>query len=92
MSRTWSDLSRGRRTAVVAAGAVQLALAAWAWTDLARLPPDRVRGRKSCWAAAIAVNFAGPIAYWRWGRTRPDRARDWHSAADTRDGGHPAAG
>ncbi|SES40174.1 PLDc N-terminal domain-containing protein [Actinokineospora terrae] len=69
MSRKWSDLSRAQRTAVVTAGIVQLALAAWAWTDLAHRPAERVRGRKSCWAAVIAVDFAGPIAYWRWGRS-----------------------
>ncbi|GAA4445745.1 PLD nuclease N-terminal domain-containing protein [Actinokineospora soli] len=68
MSRKWSDLTRGQRRVVVAAGIVQTALAAWAWTDLARRPADRVNGPKAVWAAVIAVNFAGPIAYRRWGR------------------------
>jgi len=27
-----------------------------------------VNGPKPLWAAAIAVNFVGPLAYLRWGR------------------------
>jgi hypothetical protein len=36
--------------------------------DLARRPPASVNGRKDVWAAAIAVNFVGPLAYFAWGR------------------------
>ena len=50
--------------------AVQVGLAAVAWTDLARRPQERVNGRKPLWAAVIAVNFIGPIAYLRWGRAK----------------------
>ena len=68
--KRWSELSPGQRRGFVVASAVQVALAAVAWTDLARRPAERVRGRKPLWAAAIAVNFAGPIAYLRWGRAK----------------------
>jgi hypothetical protein len=50
---------------------VQVGLAAAAWTDLARRAPAQVRGPKWRWAVLIAVNYAGPIAYFRWGRRRP---------------------
>jgi hypothetical protein len=66
----WSDLSPGQQRGFVVASAVQIALAAAAWTDLARRPQERVRGRKPLWAAAIAVNFLGPIAYLFWGRAK----------------------
>ncbi|RIK00885.1 MAG: hypothetical protein DCC47_22275, partial [Acidobacteria bacterium] len=41
---------------------------ATAWTDLARRPADRVAGSKAKWAAIIAVNWIGPITYFRRGR------------------------
>jgi hypothetical protein len=47
---------------------VQVALAAAAWTDLARRPADRVNGRKPVWAAVIALNFIGPLLYFSRGR------------------------
>jgi hypothetical protein len=71
MSRKhWSELSTGQRRTFLAASVVQIALAATAWTDLARRPAEKVNGRKPLWAAAIAVNFVGPIAYLCWGRTK----------------------
>lgn len=73
--RNLSDLSPARRRTILAAAAVQVLLAAIAWWDLARRPEDRVNGPKSAWAVAIAVNFAGPLAYFRWGRTIPRRNR-----------------
>jgi hypothetical protein len=62
-NRDWSDLSPQQRTGMIIAGAVQLALAAAAWTDLARRPAEQVNGPKGVWAVVIAVNFVGPIAY-----------------------------
>jgi hypothetical protein len=50
------------------AGSVQLALAATAWTDLATRTADEVNGRTSLWALLIAVNWVGPLAWFRWGR------------------------
>jgi hypothetical protein len=71
--RRWSDLSRRQRTAVLLATSVQLSLAATAWADLARRPPEEVNGRRGLWAVLIAVNFVGPLSYLRWGRRRPGR-------------------
>jgi hypothetical protein len=66
--RRWSEITPRQRSLVVSAGAVQLALAALSWADLARRPARQVNGPKPLWAAAIAVNFVGPLAYLRWGR------------------------
>lgn len=64
----WSDLTRGQRIAVVLTGVVQVLLALSAWYDLGRRRAEAVRGPKRLWAMAIAVNFIGPIAYFRYGR------------------------
>jgi hypothetical protein len=69
-SRHWSDLSDREKTAVLIAASVQISLAVTAWIDLARRPAEQVRGPKPAWAAAIAVNFVGPISYFVFGRRR----------------------
>jgi len=68
--RRWRDLTRRQKTAWSVSAMVQFGLAAAAWTDLARRPPAQVRGPKWRWVAVIAVDYAGPIAYFRWGRNR----------------------
>ena len=68
--KRWRDLSPRQQTAILVAASVQLSLAATAWVDLARRPAALVRGPKPLWAAAIAVNVAGPIAYFVAGRRR----------------------
>jgi hypothetical protein len=68
--KQWSELSPRQQTAVLTLASVQLSLAATAWTQLARTPAVRVRGRKAVWAAVIAVNWIGPLAWFRWGRVR----------------------
>jgi len=66
--KRWADLSPRERAVILALGSVQLSLAATAWTDLARRDRDQVNGSKGKWAAIIAVNFLGPLSYFRWGR------------------------
>jgi len=66
----WADLSDRQKTAVFVLGSVQLCLAATAWVDLATRPSVQINGRKSTWAAVIAVNWVGPLVYFRWGRRR----------------------
>jgi hypothetical protein len=66
--RRWADLTDRQKTLILVAASVQLSLAATAWTDLARRPADQVRGSKAAWAAAIALNFVGPVAYFARGR------------------------
>jgi hypothetical protein len=68
MARKWSELTEAQRRTFVTMGVVQVLLAAAAWADLALRPREFVRGRKVWWALAILINFAGPLAYFRWGR------------------------
>jgi len=68
--KQWSDLTDGQKTAFFVAASVQLSLAATAWVDLARRPSNQVNGPKGAWAAAIAVNFVGPISYFAFGVRR----------------------
>jgi Phospholipase_D-nuclease N-terminal len=68
--RDWSDLTPRQRRAVLVLGSVQLSLAATAWTDLAKRPASLVNGSKLRWALIIAINFVGPLSYFRWGRRR----------------------
>jgi Phospholipase_D-nuclease N-terminal len=72
----WDDLGTGRKAGLSVLMVVQLALAAAAWSDLARRPADQVNGAKAMWAAVIAVNFIGPLAYFLLGRrSSADTAR-----------------
>ncbi|KRF38906.1 PLDc N-terminal domain-containing protein [Terrabacter sp. Soil810] len=66
--KKWSDLTSGQQTAILVAGCIQLSLAATAWADLARRPASEVAGSKAKWAAIIAINFVGPLAYFARGR------------------------
>lgn len=66
--RQWADLSARERTVVVLLGALQLTLSGAAWADLATRPANQVNGRKRTWAWVIAINFVGPVAYFRRGR------------------------
>ncbi len=66
--RSWSDLSDRSKTAVLVLACVQLSLAITAWLDLIKRPASQVRGSKVAWAAVIAVNFVGPVAYFSRGR------------------------
>jgi len=72
--RSWRDLSPAHKAALTLAAAVQFGLAGAAWLDLARRPASQVPGPKWRWALLIAVNFAGPIAYFRWGPPHKGRA------------------
>ena len=63
LRRTWNEFSPAQQTALLTAACVQISLAATAWVDLARRPAAQVNGPKPVWAAVIAVDFVGPIAY-----------------------------
>lgn len=66
--RKWSELDDRQRAALLVMGSVQVSLAVAAWADLASRPASQVNGDKRRWAAIIAVNFIGPLSYFRWGR------------------------
>jgi Phospholipase_D-nuclease N-terminal len=66
--KRWVDLSTTQRAAIVAAGAVEVALTAVALADLARRSPSGVRGPKALWALGCVIQPVGPIAYLALGR------------------------
>ncbi len=73
--KSWKDLDRSQRRAVMVLGTVQVTLMAAALADLARRPPAAVRGSRAAWAVACFANFAGPIAYFLFGRRHPAAPR-----------------
>jgi hypothetical protein len=70
--KRWSDLSRGRQVTTVLASMVQIALLAAALWDIRHRSADQVKGTKAVWTAVSFVNFAGPLAYFLFGRKRPE--------------------
>jgi len=64
----WRDMSPTRRAVMVLVALIQFALAGAAWADLVHRPSSQVRGPKWRWGLIIAVNFVGPLSYFRWGR------------------------
>jgi hypothetical protein len=66
----WKDFTPGQRRALTAGAATQLLLLAAALLDLSRRSSDELRGGKRLWVPAVFVNFAGPIAYFLFGRKR----------------------
>ncbi|MBS9372359.1 PLDc N-terminal domain-containing protein [Rhodococcus sp. B50] len=66
--KKFAELSRPQQVLVILLAAVQLSLAVAAWADLATRPAEKVNGSKLRWALTIAVNFFGPIRYFRKGR------------------------
>jgi len=72
----WRDLSPEQKAGAAVTAAIQFGLAAAAWADLAHRPASQIRGPKWRWALVIAVNYVGPLAYFRWGRAHPARGAD----------------
>jgi len=72
--KRWADLSRGQKVMTVAASIVQFSLLAAALWDINHRPAAEIKGSKAAWTAASFINFAGPIAYFLFGRKRPGQA------------------
>ena len=70
LKEDWAELSPRAQAAVITLACLQVSLAVTAWVDLARRPATRVRGPKPLWAAVIAVDFVGPLVYFRKGVQR----------------------
>ena len=66
--KKWSDLSRGQRVATVLGSIVQIGLLGAAQWDIHHRPAAQIKGSKAAWTAASFINFAGPIAYFLFGR------------------------
>lgn len=66
--KKWNDLTDAQKAGLVGLAALQVALAASAWADLASRPATQIQGSKGKWAAIIAINFIGPVLYFTRGR------------------------
>lgn len=66
--KKFADRAPWQKAVILTVASVELSLAAAAWADLARRPADEVNGSKTKWALIIALNFVGPIWYFRKGR------------------------
>jgi hypothetical protein len=72
--KQWKDLTDAQKWGIVFLGALQLALLITALIDIRRRPADDINGSKRLWTAVVFVNFVGPIAYFLFGRKRPERS------------------
>ena len=70
--KRWSDMSPGQRAATIAGSVIQITLLAAALWDISHRPAAGIKGSKKACTAASFVNFAGPIAYFLFGRKRPE--------------------
>jgi hypothetical protein len=68
--RRWDELPQWQQAAIIALGAIEIALTARAAADLVRRPRAQVRGPKSLWALSFSVQPFGPIVYLALGRRR----------------------
>jgi hypothetical protein len=71
--KRWSDLSPAQRTAIVLGAIAELIITALALRNLARRPPELVRGPKVLWRMTFAVQPFGPILYFLVGRREAAR-------------------
>jgi hypothetical protein len=69
--KKWSEMTPAQQRTTVVLSVAQATLAIAAWVDLARRDASEVNGSKGRWAAVIAINWVGPIAYFARGRRRP---------------------
>lgn len=56
---------------LAAIAVVHLTALTLTWRDLRDRPAERVRGSKTFWRIASAVNTGGSAAYWLFGRRSP---------------------
>ena len=57
-------------TVLVYVAVVHVPVTALTWRDLSARPDAQVRGSKTIWRVASAVNTMGSVAYWLVGRRR----------------------
>lgn len=66
--KKFRDLSTGQKRGLGVLTGVQFLLAGAALRDIRRRPAGLIRGTKLAWSLACGINFAGPIAYFLFGR------------------------
>jgi Phospholipase_D-nuclease N-terminal len=73
--KQWNDLSDTQKRGIVLVGVLQLMLLAAALIDIRRRNVDMINGSKRVWRMVVFINFIGPIAYFLFGRKRPERSQ-----------------
>jgi hypothetical protein len=66
--KNWDDLTTAQRAGIGLLGVVQIGLLVAAQVDLTRRSDEQVNGPKPLWRALSLINFAGPLAYFAFGR------------------------
>ena len=64
------DFSSGQKKGLGVLAGVQFLLAGAALRDIWRRPKDTIHGSKALWSLACGINYAGPIAYFLFGRRK----------------------
>jgi hypothetical protein len=73
--KTWNDFTERQQNAIKIAAVVQIKLLTMALWDIWHRPADSIRGDRRLWTLASFVSFAGPIAYFVFGR-RPSAGQN----------------
>ncbi|MET4060552.1 hypothetical protein ABIB35_002100 [Arthrobacter sp. UYP6] len=68
--KSLKDLTASQKKMVGVSATVQFALAGLALADMWRRPASQIRGSRTLWSAACAVNFIGPLSYFVFGRRK----------------------
>jgi hypothetical protein len=68
--KSWRDMSKGQRIAVLLIGTAQMALLGAAQRSISKTPAAEIRGSKAMWRALAFINFFGPVSYFLFGRRR----------------------
>ncbi len=68
--KKWSDLSNGQRNAIKILAVSELTLKILMLVDIKRRPASQIRGPKTAWRLAAAVNTIGPVSYFLFGRRK----------------------
>lgn len=66
--KKWSDLTEAQQNAIKIAAVVQVKLLTMAVWDIWHRPAEKVTGDRRLWTLTSFVSFAGPIAYFVFGR------------------------
>jgi len=68
--KSWREMSGGQRFGTMVLVVAQLGLQGAALRDLKQRPASEINGPKAAWMACSFINFAGPIAYFMFGRKK----------------------
>jgi hypothetical protein len=65
-----ADKKKPNKAVLAVAAAVHVTVVALTWRDLKNRPATQIRGSKTLWRTASAMNGLGSVGYWVFGRRR----------------------